>query len=81
MRHIAINILTNDKVFKAGLRRKMRKAAMDRNYLASVLTGASLFRILCKYLFSEVAVQAVTELDNKAAHCHTPVPQWHRPFL
>ncbi|WP_250178717.1 hypothetical protein, partial [Escherichia coli] len=23
-----------DKVFKAGLRRKMRKAAMDRNYLA-----------------------------------------------
>lgn len=43
--------------------------------------GVSLFRILCKYLFSEVAVQAVTELDNKAAHCHTPVPQWHRPFL
>ncbi len=36
IRHIAINILTNDKVFKAGLRRKMRKAAMDRNYLASV---------------------------------------------
>ncbi|MBW9636051.1 transposase, partial [Escherichia coli] len=33
IRHIAINILTNDKVFKAGLRRKMRKAAMDRNYL------------------------------------------------
>ncbi|MGG7296219.1 ISAs1 family transposase, partial [Escherichia coli] len=26
IRHIAINILTNDKVFKAGLRRKMRKA-------------------------------------------------------
>ncbi|WP_247165371.1 hypothetical protein, partial [Escherichia coli] len=23
IRHIAINILTNDKVFKAGLRRKM----------------------------------------------------------
>ncbi len=38
----AINILTNDKVFKAGLRRKMRKAAMDRNYLASVLTGSGL---------------------------------------
>lgn len=49
---------------------------------ADVLFGkTSLFRILCKYLFSEVAVQAVTELDNKAAHCHTPVPQWHRPFL
>ncbi|OCE56886.1 hypothetical protein AW002_22510, partial [Shigella sonnei] len=41
-RHIAINILTNDKVFKAGLRRKMRKAAMDRNYLASVLEGSGL---------------------------------------
>ncbi|EPS5316089.1 MULTISPECIES: hypothetical protein, partial [Enterobacteriaceae] len=26
----------------AGLRRKMRKAAMDRNYLASVLTGSGL---------------------------------------
>ncbi len=34
----------------------------------------SLFRILCKCLFSEVTVQAVTELDNKAAHCHSPVP-------
>ncbi|NAQ77612.1 ISAs1 family transposase, partial [Escherichia coli] len=42
IRHIAINILTNDKVFKAGLRRKMRKAAMDRNYLASVLAGCGL---------------------------------------
>ncbi|MDE1021775.1 YqjK-like family protein, partial [Escherichia coli] len=27
--------------------------------------GVSLFRILCKCLFSEVTVQAVTELDNK----------------
>ncbi len=42
IRHIAINILTNDNVFKAGLRRKMRKAAMDRNYLASVLAGSGL---------------------------------------
>ncbi|MDU9743257.1 hypothetical protein OCN74_15955, partial [Escherichia coli] len=42
IRHIAINILTNEKVFKAGLRRKMRKAAMDRNYLASVLAGSGL---------------------------------------
>ncbi|AQU95342.1 hypothetical protein CA696_024705 [Escherichia coli] len=41
----------------------------------------SLFRILCKCLFSEVTVQAVTELDNKAAHCHSPVLQRHRPFL
>ncbi|HFO5159711.1 TPA: ISAs1 family transposase, partial [Escherichia coli] len=42
IRHIAINILTNDTVFKAGLRRKMRKAAMDRNHLASVLAGCGL---------------------------------------
>ncbi|WP_332127173.1 ISAs1 family transposase, partial [Escherichia coli] len=42
IRHIAINILTNDKVFKAGLRRKMRKPAMDRNNLASVLAGSGL---------------------------------------
>ncbi|EOX8479813.1 transposase, partial [Salmonella enterica subsp. indica] len=39
IRHIAINILTQHKEFKAGLRRKMRKAAMDRNFLASVLAG------------------------------------------
>ncbi|WP_242458821.1 hypothetical protein, partial [Escherichia sp. 14.0993] len=26
----------------AGLRRKMRKAAMDRNYLAAVLAGSGL---------------------------------------
>lgn len=43
--------------------------------------GKTLYTILCKCLFSEVTVQAVTELDNKAAHCHTPVPQRHRPFL
>ncbi len=51
IRHIAINILTNDKVFKAGLRRKMRKAAMDRNYLASVLAGEG-FRNLALALLS-----------------------------
>ena len=39
----------------------------------------SLFKILCKYLVSDVTVQAVTELDNKAAHCHSPVLQRHRP--
>ncbi len=33
------------------------------------------FNILCKCLFSEVTVQAVTELDNKAAHYYLPVPQ------
>lgn len=41
----------------------------------------TLYMILCKCLFSEVTVQAVTELDNKAAHRHTPVPQRHRLFL
>ncbi|WP_071882111.1 DUF1488 domain-containing protein [Candidatus Sodalis pierantonius] len=44
-------------------------------------SAASPYRILCKCLFSEVTVQAVTELDNKAAHCHAPVPQRHCPFL
>lgn len=39
IRHIAVNILSANKDFKAGLRRKMRRAAMDRNYLASVLAG------------------------------------------
>ncbi len=39
IRHIAVNILSSHKEFKAGLRRKMRKAAMDRKYLASVLAG------------------------------------------
>ena len=55
--------------------------AITHNTCCPYCGSVSLFRILCKYLFSEVAVQAVTELDNKAAHCHTPVPQWHRPFL
>ncbi|MGS3866922.1 hypothetical protein ACEWKF_25685, partial [Escherichia coli] len=34
--------LNEPVTFKAGLRRKMRKAAMDRNYLASVLAGSGL---------------------------------------
>lgn len=39
IRHIAVNILRQENMFKAGLRRKMRKAAMDDNYLATVLAG------------------------------------------
>ncbi|SFN62921.1 Predicted transposase YbfD/YdcC associated with H repeats [Izhakiella capsodis] len=39
IRHIAVNILSQNKDFKAGLSRKMRRAAMDRKYLASVLAG------------------------------------------
>lgn len=42
IRYIAINILTKDKAFKAGLRRKMKKAPMDINYLTSVLAGSGL---------------------------------------
>ncbi|EBW3737332.1 transposase family protein, partial [Salmonella enterica subsp. enterica serovar Lattenkamp] len=39
IRHIAVNILRQEMVFKAGLRRKIRKAAMDRGYLATALAG------------------------------------------
>jgi len=42
--------------------------------LKALQDGQSLFTILCKCLFSEVIVQAVTELDNKTAHRHAPVP-------
>ncbi len=41
-----------DKVFKAGERRKMRKAAMDRNYLVSVLAGSGLSKS-CPVLLPE----------------------------
>lgn len=34
-----MNILSTNKEFKAGLRRKMRCAEMDRKYLASALAG------------------------------------------
>jgi len=40
IRHIAVNILTQDKEFKAGLKRKRKKVAMDRKHLASVLVGS-----------------------------------------
>lgn len=39
IRHIAVNTLRQENVFKAELRCKMRKAAMDNNYLATVLAG------------------------------------------
>ncbi|WP_250215002.1 helix-turn-helix transcriptional regulator, partial [Escherichia coli] len=38
----------------------------DVPFNSGVFMDMSLFRILCKCLFSEVTVQAVTELDNKA---------------
>ncbi|SMG61909.1 hypothetical protein SAMN03159353_10761, partial [Cedecea sp. NFIX57] len=44
-------------------------------YILSTVSGVkpvqTLYTILCKCLFSEVTIQAVTKLDNKAAHCHT----------
>ncbi len=68
IRHIAINILTNDKVFKAGLRRKMRKAAMDRNYLASVLAGAG-FRNLSTEGMGCTVPADKSQLAGKLAEC------------
>ena len=67
VRHLAVNYgLTGYKSLPPGIAKNLAR---------------TLYTILCKCLFSEVTVQAVTELDNKAAHCHTPVPQRHRPFL
>ncbi|UMR98605.1 hypothetical protein AOY87_10190 [Escherichia coli] len=37
---------------------------------------SSLFKILCKCLFSEVTVQAVTELDNKGANNQVEQSTW-----
>ena len=38
-RHVAINMLNNTKTFKAGLKRKQKKAAMSTRYLSEVLAG------------------------------------------
>ena len=38
-RHIAVNLLNNTTTFKAGLKRKQRKAAMSTHYLSQVLAG------------------------------------------
>jgi predicted transposase YbfD/YdcC len=42
IRHIAVNMLTQNKSFKAGLKRKMKRAGMDEAYLSSVLAGCGL---------------------------------------
>jgi predicted transposase YbfD/YdcC len=39
IRHIAVNMLSNEKSFKAGIRRKQRKAAINSEYLSTVLAG------------------------------------------
>lgn len=71
----------SDEDFHIGEDEKRQEAiTVDLRFIA-VWICPSLFKILCKCLFSEVTVQAVTELDNKAAHCHSPVLQRHRPFL
>lgn len=66
---------THDELVAAAEAEKQQRIALANDFMKTLYT------ILCKCLFSEVTVQAVTELDNKAAHCHTPVPQRHRPFL
>ncbi|MRI34318.1 ISAs1 family transposase [Endozoicomonas sp. OPT23] len=38
-RHIAVNLLNNPKTFKADLKRKQKKAAMNTRYLAEVFAG------------------------------------------
>ena len=38
-RHVAVNMLNNTKTFKAGLKRKQKKAAMSTRYLSEVLAG------------------------------------------
>lgn len=38
-RHVAVNMLNNTKTFKAGLKRKQKKAAMSTQYLSEVLEG------------------------------------------
>lgn len=39
IKHIAINMLSLDKSFKTGIKRKMKRAAMDEGYLSTVLAG------------------------------------------
>ena len=38
-RHIAMNLLTADKTFKAGIKRKQKRAGRNNEYLAQILTG------------------------------------------
>ena len=39
IRHVAVNLLNNTKTFKAGLKRKQKKAALSIRYLSEVLAG------------------------------------------
>ncbi|WP_133408585.1 ISAs1 family transposase [Parashewanella tropica] len=42
IRHVALNLLNKETTFKAGLKRKQKKAAMSTSYLAQVLAGQEL---------------------------------------
>lgn len=74
-------LITNTKRFVLSAAENSMAFELEKEEYQRKLEQGTLYTILCKCLFSEVTVQAVTELDNKAAHCHTPVPQRHRPFL
>ncbi len=39
IRHIALNLLNADKTFKAGIKRKQKRAGRNNVYLSQVLTG------------------------------------------
>ena len=41
-RHVAMDLLTNEKTVKAGIKRKRLKAALSPDYLALVLAGQGL---------------------------------------
>ena len=41
-RHIALNLLKNEKTFKGGIQRKTRCAMMSTDYLELVLAGSPL---------------------------------------
>ncbi len=42
IRHVAMNLLTNEKTLKAGIKRKRLKAALSPDYLSRVLAGQAL---------------------------------------
>ncbi len=41
-RHIALNLLKNEKTFKGGIKRKMKKAALSTHYMNTILAGVPL---------------------------------------
>ncbi|STE87767.1 H repeat-associated protein [Escherichia coli] len=73
IRHIAINILTNDKVFKAGLRRKMRKAAHGQKLSRVSPCGERAFVILPCLLTSLQALPLHYDLLGATAPFHYDV--------